>query len=58
MQTKSGRMLSLSLGMEPLLHMDCDAPNYAFNPCGHMGSHATVLFAAPPTHSIPSDSMI
>uniref|UniRef100_A0A915J8T8 Pellino n=1 Tax=Romanomermis culicivorax TaxID=13658 RepID=A0A915J8T8_ROMCU len=40
--TESGRIIQLTMGMEPTFHLDSSALNYAFNPCGHIASEKTV----------------
>lgn len=38
----SDRVLALTMGMESAFHLDSDSLDYAFNPCGHVASLATV----------------
>lgn len=42
--TESGRIIQLTMGMEPTFHLDSSALNYAFNPCGHIASEKTVKY--------------
>lgn len=39
---ESERVIQLTMGMESAFHLDSDALDYAFNPCGHVASLATV----------------
>ncbi|VDN56185.1 unnamed protein product [Dracunculus medinensis] len=41
---KSTRVIQLVMGMEPAFHLDSGILNYAFNPCGHLASFATVRY--------------
>ncbi|XP_054721199.1 protein pellino-like [Uloborus diversus] len=43
---KVGPIVKLSMGIEPSLYVDCGAPTFAFNPCGHMASEKTVKYWA------------
>lgn len=38
----SDRIAQLIMGMESAFHLDSDALDYAFNPCGHVASQRTV----------------
>lgn len=39
-----GPVVKLTTGIEPSFCLDCLPPTYAFNPCGHMASDATVRY--------------
>lgn len=39
---ESERVIQLTMGMESAFHLDSDSLDYAFNPCGHVASFATV----------------
>ena len=41
---ESERIIQLTMGMESAFHLDSDLLDYAFNPCGHVASHATVRY--------------
>ncbi|CAG0894469.1 unnamed protein product [Cyprideis torosa] len=41
---KSGGVARLMMGMEPAFYVDKGVPSYAFNPCGHIASEATVKY--------------
>lgn len=41
---ESERVIQLTMGMESAFHLDSDSLDYAFNPCGHVASHATVRY--------------
>lgn len=41
---KSGPIVRLSMGTEPSICISSGPPNFAFNPCGHMASEATVSY--------------
>ncbi|VDN49518.1 unnamed protein product [Gongylonema pulchrum] len=38
----SSKIIQLVMGMESAFHLDSDTLDYAFNPCGHVSSLATV----------------
>uniref|UniRef100_A0A0N5ANV5 Protein pellino n=1 Tax=Syphacia muris TaxID=451379 RepID=A0A0N5ANV5_9BILA len=40
----SNRVIQLVMGMESAFHLDSESLNYAFNPCGHVASFATVRY--------------
>lgn len=42
--TDSDRVAQLTMGMESAFHLDSDALDYAFNPCGHVASCRTVRY--------------
>lgn len=37
-----GPVVTLCMGIEPAFYVDSGPPSYAFNPCGHMASEASV----------------
>uniref|UniRef100_A0A914UNG8 Pellino n=1 Tax=Plectus sambesii TaxID=2011161 RepID=A0A914UNG8_9BILA len=41
---ESDRILQLMMGMESAFHLDSESLDYAFNPCGHVASLATVRY--------------
>ncbi|CAD5225881.1 unnamed protein product [Bursaphelenchus okinawaensis] len=41
---ESDAILQLTMGMESAFHLDSDSLDYAFNPCGHVASKATVNY--------------
>jgi len=41
---ESDKVIKLAMGMEHSFHLDSDALDYAFNPCGHVASHRTVRY--------------
>ncbi|VDM99181.1 unnamed protein product [Thelazia callipaeda] len=40
----SSKVIQLIMGMESAFHLDSDALDYAFNPCGHVASLSTVRY--------------
>uniref|UniRef100_A0A915Q637 Protein pellino n=1 Tax=Setaria digitata TaxID=48799 RepID=A0A915Q637_9BILA len=40
----SSKIIQLVMGMESAFHLDSDALDYAFNPCGHVASLSTVRY--------------
>ncbi len=44
---ESDRILQITMGMEPAFHLDSGNLNYAFSPCGHVASLATVRLENP-----------
>uniref|UniRef100_A0A0R3RYT4 Protein pellino n=1 Tax=Elaeophora elaphi TaxID=1147741 RepID=A0A0R3RYT4_9BILA len=40
----SSKIIQLVMGMESAFHIDSDALDYAFNPCGHVASLSTVRY--------------
>uniref|UniRef100_A0A7E5A0E6 Protein pellino n=1 Tax=Panagrellus redivivus TaxID=6233 RepID=A0A7E5A0E6_PANRE len=41
---ESDKVIELTMGMESAFHLDSEALEYAFNPCGHVASHRTVQY--------------
>lgn len=41
-----GPVVTLCMGIEPAFYVDSGPPSFAFNPCGHMASEASVKWVS------------